>query len=86
MTEIKSMPFYETYTLEQVLHRQISYRYKTKLQRFIIKWIVGKLIPRSFRESPMQEFMKMQKGARIGRMEIHLDYLDDVPTSLDIEE
>jgi len=76
MTEVYTMPFYETYTLEQVLLRQISIKHKNRFQKYIMRWLVQKLIPKSFLEYPMQEFMKLQKGGKIASMQIVVDELD----------
>ena len=71
------MPFYQKYTLEQVLDRQINIKIRNKIRRKITRFIVMKLIPKSFREYPIQELMELQQGARIGHVAVHYDVLED---------
>lgn len=87
MTEVKTMPFYEVHSLEWVLRRQINIKYKSRVRRFIMLWLVDKLIPNSFKQEPMQKFMKLQKGVRIGSVQIHYDEIDvDAPLDLGIND
>jgi len=69
----KQLDLYNAYSLKEVLVMQINEKYKNRLQRFIIKHIILKLIPESFSEEPIQNLMTLQKGGKIGQVCIKVD-------------
>lgn len=71
MNNIETTSFYEKESLEQVLIRQIDEKYKGWLRNKIMKWLILKLIPDSFRIQSMEGLIYLQQGAEIGRIQLH---------------